>query len=322
MGETSSYEPSSYWSGHDFSKARKSYDDHAGRSYDNAKHNGKTAKSVIPDSIETKSKRPFVFVYDVTGTMGSWPSVIVSKMPYLEHQLKNEYLGEDMEIAFMAVGDMHGDDYPLQVRPFAKAADIKKQMDELIIEGGGIGNGTESYHLAALYMLKNVKIPKDAKPIAVFVGDERLEDRATKSGVSNFKISISETVDTVEIFRQLKAQGWAIYFVEKIPTDSANSDAQVYESWENAVGDDHIAELHEPDRIVDVIFGILGKETEKEDYFDEEIRRRQTPKQVETVYTALKSIIRQSGLKKLPGAVVPKLSTGGKKATPLLTKKS
>jgi hypothetical protein len=42
--------------------------------------------------------------------------------------------------------------------------------------------------------------------------------------------------------------------------------------------------------VVDVIFGILAKETNKIDYFKDEIEGRQRPDQVDTVYKSLKTI--------------------------------
>ena len=60
--------------------------------------------------------------------------------------------------------------------------------------------------------------------------------------------------------------------------------------WGRLIGEDHIADRQDPERVVDVIFGILAKETGRVDYFRSEIEGRQTPVQVSTTYKALGTV--------------------------------
>ena len=57
------------------------------------------------------------------------------------------------------------------------------------------------------------------------------------------------------------------------------------------LGADHISMLPKPDRVVDVIFGILAKEKDRVDYFKKEITGRQTEKQVKEALEALHPIL-------------------------------
>jgi hypothetical protein len=117
MSETSDYSPGD-WKGYDFTAARKSYDQHAGRAYDAAKIANKAASDMVPKKLKTDAKAPVVILCDVTGSMGDWPATIFSKLPYLDNEAK-EYLGPDCEISFAATADQE-DTYPLQVREFVK----------------------------------------------------------------------------------------------------------------------------------------------------------------------------------------------------------
>ena len=65
------------------------------------------------------------------------------------------------------------------------------------------------------------------------------------------------------------------------------------------MGEDHVVELPDAKRVVDVIFGILARETGRIEYFREEIEGRQDPDQVKTVYKSLATI------HKLPAAGKP-----------------
>ena len=171
MSESGDYSPG-VWSGHDFSSARRAYDSHAGRSYSDAVTANKATKDLIADNVKTESTSPLMVVIDQTGSMGEWPKTMFSKLPYLEHETK-EYLGEDAEFCFMAIGDAHnGEKYPLQVRPFAKGLELGDRLKELVIEGNGGGGGSETYELAALFAAERISMPKAIKPIIIFIGDE------------------------------------------------------------------------------------------------------------------------------------------------------
>lgn len=286
MAETSDYDPGE-WKGHDFTAARKAYDVHVGRSYGDASAAGKVAADLVPASIETNSKAPVVILCDVTGSMGKWPATIFSKLPYLDKEGK-EYLGEDMEISFAAIGDAFSDKYPLQIRTFSKGLDLPVQLKELVIEGGGGGQSQESYELGALYYARNAKMPNAVRPILIFIGDESLYEFVEKRHAKDIHVDLeSSRIDTKDIFEELKRK-FSVYVVRK-PYDRSGESA-IQKQWVSLLGEDHVAILPSADRVVDVIFGFFAKETNRVDYFHAEIEGRQNPDQIATVYKSLKTV--------------------------------
>lgn len=285
MSESGDYSPGE-WTGYDFNKARQAYDTYAGRSYNAAKAENKRVSDLIPPKLSTQSPSPLVVLCDVTGSMSTWPSIIFSKLPYLDLEGK-EYLGKDSEVSFAATGDMQ-DSYPLQVRPFVTGRDMEKELKDLIIEGGGAGPEYvhESYELAALYYARNVEMPNAQHPILIFIADEHFHENIDKSLAKVAHIGIEETLSTRKIFEELK-QKYAVYLIRK---PYAGHNEEIVKQWTQVLGEDHIAELDTPDRVVDVIFGILAKETDRIKYFKEEIEGRQRKDQVDTVYKSLKTI--------------------------------
>lgn len=286
MAETNDYSPGN-WRGYDFNDAKRTYDAHAGRSYAEATTSGKTAMSVVTPRIKATCKRPLIVVVDVTGSMDEWPATIFSKLPYLDKE-GQEYLGADLEISFMAVGDAtRGDKYPLQVRPFSKDTALVGELKEIVNEHGGGGDQMESYELAALYICRNVDFEyPDAEPVVVFIGDEGVHPHVETGHARNAHIALTSRINTTDVFAELKKK-CAVYIVRKsYPNNEANVQAQ----WEGLLGKDHVAQLEDPNRVVDVIFGLLAKELDMVDYFRQEIEGRQRADQVKTVYTSLKSI--------------------------------
>jgi len=330
MSETSDYDPG-VWKGHDFGAARKKYDVHVGRSYGDAKASGKKAADMSPDRIKTKSKSPLAILCDVTGSMGKWPAAIFSKLPYLEIEGK-EYLGDDMEISFCAFGDVYSDKYPLQVRQFSKSTDLKIQLEALVIEGGGGGQVKESPEVAALYYARNVDMPVASKPICIIITDESLYETINQEDAKiHAKVDIEARIKTKDVFDELKRR-YAVYLVRKpySPTGTdgiSSTDKGIVNEWLQYVDEEHIVTLPNEERVLDIIFGILAKETDRIEYFRDELKDRQLKdkggdKKVEVALKALETIHKIEAVdpdRKLlkSGRSVMK-SSGGKKTKSLL----
>ena len=300
MSESGDYSPG-VWSGHDFASARRAYDVTAGRSYDAAVSAGKATNDLIAKNVKTDSTSPVIVVVDQTGSMGEWPKIMFSKLPYLEHETK-EYLGDDAEFCFMAIGDAHNSEkYPLQVRPFAKGLYLKKRLEELVIEGQGGGQHMETYELAALFAAESIDMPKAIKPIIIFIGDEEPYDTISKDHAADLcGVKTEKTLTTKSVFDKLKDK-MAVYFIQKsygagsTANHVSEDDRSTHTAWAKFVGDDHIAVLPSADRVVDVIFGILAKETGRIAYFEQELEDRQLKdaggdKKVDMVYKSLVTI--------------------------------
>ena len=102
--------------------------------------------------------------------------------------------------------------------------------------------------------------------------------------------------------------------------DKASSQHKV---WAKLIGEDRIAFLPEADRVVDVIFGLLARETGRIDYFAKELEGRQRPDQVKTVMKSLATVhaasTPASKRKRLPrgASKLHKPAKGAKKTKPL-----
>jgi hypothetical protein len=222
--------------------------------------------------------------------MGQWPAVMFGKLPYLMHELKS-YLGESAQLLIAAVGDATSDSYPLQIQePKSTFDEAKVSLTSLVVEGGGGGTRKESYELAAGYFLKAVDVSRNVKPILVFIGDESPYPNLSSSQLAALGVT-AESMTTEELFKQLN-EVYDVYLIHKPYSHYATSPVtqEVKASWLPLLPPEHIVPLDQPERVVDVLFGILAAATGKVDDFKQELTDRQTPQQVVKVFTSLSGL--------------------------------
>ena len=294
-----SYDPGP-WRGWNYNSARKAHtklNANAGRGYSGTV-SGNTNKSVstdlVPDKLTTDAKSPLVVIVDGTGSMGKFPETIFKKLPLLDDSAK-DYL-DDCEVSYGMIGDAGSDQYPLQIQPFGKGKQMVESLNKLIIEGNGGGNAMESYDLAALYYARNVEMPKANKPILIFICDEGVYPNVNKTWAKQYaRVELVEKLSSKQLFEELQTK-YSVYVIRKhygngISGDSmTGTNAVIHKQWEKLVDAERIAVLNDPQRVVDVILGLLAHETEKVDFFKKELEWRQTPDQVKTVYQSMVSV--------------------------------
>lgn len=312
MSESGDFDPG-VWSGYSFASARRAFDDQIDRSYNDAVAAGVSRVDCVPDRISTDSESPLIILTDGTGSMGTWTGTIMSKLGYLDLE-GQEYLGPTMQICYGVIGDCYSDRYPLQIQPFTAGTDMKEAIAKLIIEGGGGGSGQESYDLGALYVLKNCDCPKAIrKPILVFIGDEGLYNFVDQGKAKEWaRFDLAQRMTPTELFTQL-TEKFSVYVVLKPYDNSYNTtineisgeNKAIFEQWAGLVGRDHVAILPDPNRVVDVIFGLLANETGRIEYFEDELKDRQLKDQggqqkVDIVLKSLMTVHTKASVKKLP----------------------
>lgn len=133
------------------------------------------------DSEQNPLSRAIIIGLDVTGSMGM-----------IAHKIATEGLGtliegiydrkpvEDPHVMFMGIGDVHWDDSPLQASQFEADIRILEQLKDLYIEGGGGGNGFESYDLPWYFAAQKTTIDcfekRNQKGYLFTIGDEGVPD--------------------------------------------------------------------------------------------------------------------------------------------------
>ena len=136
------------------------------------------------DNADSPQSTPVIIGFDVTASMG-----------YLAEELALNSLNKAItylydrkpiscpQIMCCAIGDCKSDKYPLQVTQFESDIRIIKQLTELCLEGGGGGNGGESYNLAWYFAAHRTLIDSFEKRMKkghlITIGDDNCHSSLT-----------------------------------------------------------------------------------------------------------------------------------------------
>ncbi|MCB1172799.1 MAG: VWA domain-containing protein [Leptospiraceae bacterium] len=129
------------------------------------------------DSAEHPDSLAIIVALDVTGSMGFIPEALVKDtLPDLMGSLIEAGI-EHPQVLFLGIGDHVYDSAPLQVGQFESSAELlDRWLTRVFLEGGGGGNGGESYHLAHFFASRFTTIDcfekRQAKGFLFTIGDE------------------------------------------------------------------------------------------------------------------------------------------------------
>ncbi|MEU3307215.1 hypothetical protein ACWGSK_13505 [Nocardiopsis sp. NPDC055551] len=199
-------------------------------------------------------------LFDVTGSMGSVPRVLRTKLPDLFGLLLRKGYVEDPQILFGAVGDATCDRVPLQVGQFESGNELEDDLGNLLLEGGGGGQMTESYELAMYFMARHTAMDcldeRGRRGYLFIVGDEMaygaVKAREVREVIGD---DLDENIAFPAILDELRRR-FEVFFI--MPTGSAHfRDDRVRTFWEKHLGQNLIL-LEDLDAVCETIAVTVG----------------------------------------------------------------
>jgi len=229
--------------------------------------------------ISTTSTTPVVIAVDVTGSMARWPYEIFDRLPLL-YQTLAQYR-PDLEVCFAAIGDATCDRYPLQVCDFARGVALEEQLNALYGEGGGGGGARESYELFAYYLLRHVRAPEATRPFLIVFGDEGFYPRVDARQVRHFLgEEQAEHHDSRAVWSAV-AEAWNVFHLRK--TYGGEQEAEIQAQWADALGEERVISLDDPQRAVDLALGLIARAWGRYGDFEANMGARQSEDAVRAI---------------------------------------
>ena len=212
------------------------------------------------DGADHPASTPIVVLFDVTGSMGVVPQVMQRRLAELFGLLERKGYVQDPQIMFGAIGDADCDRVPLQVGQFESDNRMDEQLRTLFLEGGGGGQKSESYELAAYFVARHTATDawdqRGRKGYLFIVGDE-MNKRTLRAAHIRRVIGdeVDRDLDTAAIYREVQ-QRWETFFI--LPRQTAYyDDMQVNQHWRDLLGE-RLLKLEDPEAVCELIALTLG----------------------------------------------------------------
>jgi hypothetical protein len=212
------------------------------------------------DSGEHPDSLAIAVLFDVTGSMGSVPRVLQSKLPQLLGLLLRKGYARHPQIMFGAIGDATCDRAPLQVGQFESDNRMDALLERILLEGGGGGQKRESYELALYFMARHTAadcFEKRGKRGYLFIiGDEMAYDRVKpREAAGVLGDQLAEPVPLRAIAAEVTRR-WDTYYI--LPEGAAYAgDDEVLSFWRKLLGQ-NVIELADLDAVSETIALTVG----------------------------------------------------------------
>ena len=196
------------------------------------------------DSDEHPNSKPVILALDVTGSMGDGAVKVAKSLNNIMENLYDSI--KDVEFMVMGIGDLDYDNAPIQASQFESDIRIATQLDKIYFEGGGGGNGYESYTAAWYFGLHNCELDcwkRGKKGTIITIGDEPLNPNLPNGYLVRAlgNISNDTTTETKELYKAV-AEKYNIYHIalDYESTMYSYYKHRIEKSWVPIIGEDHL----------------------------------------------------------------------------------
>ncbi|SDO26779.1 hypothetical protein [Actinacidiphila guanduensis] len=212
------------------------------------------------DSQEHPTSLAISVLFDVTGSMGGVPRVLQTKLPDLFGLLLRKGYTAHPQILFGAVGDATCDRVPLQLGQFESDNRMDEQLGNILLEGGGGGQMSESYELAMYAMARHTALDchekRGRRGYLFLIGDElpygRVKSREVRAVLGD---SVAEDIPLPVILAELRRKFHVFYILPAGASYAGNQ--EVLGVWRKLLGQ-NVIELDDLDAVCETIALTVG----------------------------------------------------------------
>jgi len=212
------------------------------------------------DSDEHPTSLAISVLFDVTGSMGGVPRVLQTKLPDLFGLLLRKGYTEHPQILFGAVGDATCDRVPLQLGQFESDNRMDDHLGNILLEGGGGGQMTESYELALYAMARHTVLDcyekRGRRGYLFLIGDEmpygKVKAREVRGVLGEH---IPGDIPVQDILAELR-RAYHVYYI--LPAGASHAgNREVLDVWRALLGQ-NVIQLDDLDAVCEMIALTVG----------------------------------------------------------------
>jgi hypothetical protein len=249
------------------------------------------------DNIDHPASNAVLISLDVTGSMGRVVRGIHANLPQLHELLLGHKYITDPQICFAAAGDATCDRVPLQVGQFESDNRMDENLENMILEGGGGGQTTESYELmlyiAARHTATDCWEKRQKKGYLFIIGDEMAYPTVSAAQIARLiGPELQTDIPLDQIVAEAK-QRFHVFFI--VPGGASHGrDQKILAFWERTLGRESVIVLQDPAETSECIALTIGL---TEGALDLPSARRQMEQRgvlgrtIDSITNALKSLL-------------------------------
>ena len=192
------------------------------------------------DSAEHPDSVAIGVVFDVTGSMGTVPRVLQTKLGKLMLMLVQRGYLAHPQVLFGAIGDANCDLVPLQIGQFESGLEMDDDLGKIYLEGGGGGQVHETYELAAYFFACHTAIDcfekRGKKGYLFTIGDEKPYSSVSRGHVwDHIGDALPRDVPTKRVVAELQKR-YEVFHI--IPTNTSHGRSRDVQScWHSLLGE-------------------------------------------------------------------------------------
>jgi hypothetical protein len=214
------------------------------------------------DSAQSPQSTAIILASDVTGSMGAIAEVMIrSGLDTTMREIYDRKPVTDPHVMVMAVGDAECDRAPLQATQFEADIRLAEQLKDLWIEGGGGGNGGESYHLPWYFAAMKTSLDcfekRGKKGYLFTIGDEPILPGITKENLRRVFDSGAETdLPSAELLA-MASRSYEVFHVVLTHVGFARTQlTSVLATWEPLLGE-RVIHCDDHEKVAEVIVSAI-----------------------------------------------------------------
>lgn len=206
------------------------------KAHESMNPNGITFREARDSSVHPNTV-PIILGLDVTGSMGHIPyELIKDGLPKLMGGIIQGGV-PDPALLFLGIGDHECDSFPLQAGQFESGdEELDMWLTRTYIEGGGGGNGGESYLLAWYFAAFHTKTDafekRGQKGLLFTVGDEPNLGTLPASAIKEIMGAGQQTYTHLELLQEAQKR-YEVYHISVLHSDQA---VKANVAWKELLG--------------------------------------------------------------------------------------
>lgn len=215
------------------------------------------------DSDEHPNSNAIILGLDVTGSMGSTAETIAKGgLNDIITGIYDKDILEDPQIMVAAIGDTYYDESPLQVGQFESDIRAAENLTDIWFEGGGGGNGGESYLALWYFAARHTSIDcfekRGKKGVIFTIGDEPCCARLPKEHIKQvFGDDVQADIKVEDILAEVSKM-YDVYHIGLRNYGFDKSDRYAESYWTDLLGERAMLIKGEKDENLDRIPAIIN----------------------------------------------------------------